>query len=108
MGTQGLVTIMSDKRVLMKVVAGCDGYNAKKLAVLIEKSWPVSKEDAIKLAVKTKFGCPDCLVVITDQDTQEGSEELGLLYFKTFQKPKFNPRWKHGTAPYTKVIKIKK
>ena len=111
MSTQGLVTVKSGDKVLIKVVAGCDGMNARKLANRLKKAWPVSIQEAYKMALETKFGDEACLVVITDSEAIfEGEpyedKELGFLYRETFQQPRFNPRWKLGTADHIVVIDV--
>ena len=55
MATQGLVTVKSGETVLMKVVAGCDGYNAKKIANRLKKSWPMKAQDAFNTALRRGF-----------------------------------------------------
>lgn len=106
--TQGLVTVQSGGKVVMKVVAGCDGYNARKLANKLRKSWPVSIDEAYKMALEIDFGDPNCLVVITESDikSDEGNSEIHPRFRETFQKPRFNPRWENGTAEYTVVTNV--
>jgi hypothetical protein len=121
MATQGLVSIVSDNKVLMKIVCGCDGYNAPKLATELKRlSFPMDGKKAYHLARQFGFGCDKCLYIITetsifgkDEDDCEVKdlEQLGNfdspLYRSTFNKAKFNPRWKIGTADYTIVINVK-
>lgn len=107
MATQGLVTVVSNKKVFMKVVVGCEGYNARKVASRLKKDWPVSADKAHEIASKAQFGCEECRVVITrSKIVIKGDHSVSPLYRKTFQKPKFNPRWNRGTAYHTVVIKV--
>jgi hypothetical protein len=107
MATQGLVTVRSGKRVLMKIVAGDEGYNAQKVADKLRKFWPVGANKAYELASKAGFGCEECLVVMTDTEIIfEGDEDIHPRYRKTFHQPKFNPRWKYGTADYIVVASV--
>lgn len=111
MATQGLVTIKSGNRVLIKVVAGCDGMNARKLANKLKKAWPISTREVYKMALENNFGSEQSLVIITDSEAFcEGEPcrdyELDPLYRETFEQPKFNPRWKNGTADHIVVVEV--
>lgn len=107
MATQGLVTIKIKERVVMKVVAGCNGSKAKKVARQLRKVWPITIEEAYQLALKNSFGCVECLVVITTSNIKfEGDDKVSRLYRSTFQKERFNPRWKQGTADLIVVVSI--
>jgi hypothetical protein len=120
MATQGLVSIVSNKKVLMKIVCGCEGYNAPKLATALKGfSFPIKEKMAYHLARKNNFGCDNCLFVITEtsifgkdeddcevKDLEKSGEFDSPLYRSTFNKAKFNPRWKLGTADYTIVINV--
>jgi uncharacterized protein YaiE (UPF0345 family) len=109
MGTQGLVTVMDGTEVVMKIVAGSNGYNAKKLAATIRKNWPLSAENAYTIARAKDFGGRSCLVVLTyNEAIFKGDEDLGPLYRETFKNPKFNPRWDYGTADCVEVINVQK
>ena len=107
MAIQGLVTVKSGNKVLMKVVAGSDGYNAQKVADVLKKMWQVTASKANQIADEIGFGCIECLVVMTEDDTvYHGDEELHPRYRKTFQKPDFNPRWARGTADHVVIIDV--
>ena len=107
MATQGLVTVKEQGKVVMKVIAGCDGYYAKNLADALRTNWPVDADEAYHIANDLKFGCSECLVVLTQDNSRfDGNGELGDLYRETFSKPRFNPRWKCGIADYTKVVNM--
>jgi hypothetical protein len=112
--TQGLVTVKSGQKVLMKVVAGSDGNNAKKLADWLRDFWPKSPKQVYKKALKLEFGCDSCLVVITDSQVffegkccdSNSFDADNPLYRKTFQQPEFNPRWENGIAEYLEIVEV--
>ena len=109
MATQGIVSVRENGIVVMKVVAGCDGYNAQKLADKLRNNWPVDIDRARQMAMDSQFGDPDCLVVMTKSDIRNGhgiGDEIGRRYRKTFRIPEFNPRWSRGTADYIVVIDV--
>jgi hypothetical protein len=109
MATQGLVTVTgkSEDKVLMKIVAGCNGFNAQKFAYYLRESWPVNASDVYHKALELGLGCYMCLVVISDIEVySEDVGELSTLYRETFQQPKFNPRWKNGTADFIVVVEV--
>lgn len=110
MSTQGIVTITSGDKVLMKIVAGCNGFNAKSLKERISQMWPVSAEQAYQIANEEGFGCKRCLIVISEEkiihDDSIDQGEISKLYRKTFNKPKFNPRWARGTADHVAILSI--
>lgn len=57
MATQGMVTVMKDGAVLMKVVAGCDGQNARLLARVIGAAKQVPDvRTAYRTALQVGFG----------------------------------------------------
>lgn len=105
--TNGIVSITRNGKTVFKVVAGCDGYNAPKLAQAIRETGPSTLDQVYDLALDCDFGCKECLVVIGEcGERYEGDEPLGPLYRSTFADPRFNPRWERGTAAYVEVIEI--
>lgn len=106
MGTQAVVSIVSDGQTLVKVVAGCDGYNA----------WGVAKElcKAKTLQLNTvygiaggKMGCKDCLVAMdVETEIYKGGDGTSGLYRETFNDPIFNPRWNCGSADKVVIIDV--
>jgi hypothetical protein len=108
MATQGLVTVRRKGKVALKIVAGCNGMQAAMLArkLRAKKEVPTLKE-AYDLAVSTKFGSGECLVVINETgELYKGDEEVGPLYRETFDQPRFNPRWKQGTADHIILVDL--
>lgn len=108
MSTQGLVTIRSRGKVVMKVVAGCNGQFAKKVADSLRAAWPVGAEEACKIACAVGFGCNGCLIIVTELDILlDGEREpLPPIYRETFQEEGFNPRWRNGTADFVEIVDI--
>lgn len=107
MATQGLVTVMHDGKVIYKIVAGCNGYNASKLAQSIRESWPLLLPEIFNMASRLGFGSSRCRVVISrDAVKYIGTEPLGVLYRATFDLPEFNPRWEHGTVDHYELVEV--
>ena len=107
MATQGLVSVTQGGETIIKIVAGCDGYNASELANKIKAMKQVAVQSAYNTAKKVGFGCDDCLVVVgEDTILYKGEGKLHARYRKTFSDPMFNPRWEHGTADHTEIVEI--
>jgi hypothetical protein len=131
MATQGIVSIVKDGRVVMKVVAGCDGYYAPNLAAKLRerhaRGETLLPPAVYAMALDIGLGCEDCLVVqcVTDGTLQivaakEIRENLaavkqseiedmpGALYWdlEKFMDSKFNPRWRHGSAAHMEMVTI--
>lgn len=113
MATQGVVSVTSGGKTVVKAIAGCDGKNADKLAALIRESNLSKPEDIERAADQVHFGCPDCRVIQAGPDSAStifhGDGDLSALYFDRakFIDPKFNPRWEHGTADHVVVIRLR-
>ena len=107
MTTQAVISIVKNDQTFIKIICGCDGYNAKKLAEIIKDKRLEKIEDIYIVALENNFGCKDCLVVMSKEDVIfSGSEGLGPLYSETFDNPSFNPRWKHGTADEVIILRF--
>lgn len=107
MTTQAVISLVKKGHTFIKIVCGCDGYNAEKLVKIIKDTQPEKIQDIYKIALENKFGCRDCLVVMDDKNVVfKGDEELGPLYREKFDDPLFNPRWKSGIADIIAVLKI--
>lgn len=105
---QGLVTVIKDdNQVFMKIVAGSNGFNARKLAERIRDDTSVLEdiERVYQLALTQEFGSTDDLVVIScDAEVFKMDEDLSDLYRKTFFQPRFNPRWESGVPEFYEKI----
>lgn len=107
MATQGLITITKGNEVFMKIVAGDNGQNAKKLAKELRKNNDFTAEKVYETALKANFGCRECLVVLVRNGYRTDSmDRLPAIYRNTFDQPTFNPRWAKGTADYVITIAI--
>jgi hypothetical protein len=105
MSTQGLVSIVNERgETLIKIVAGCNGFNASKLAARIVEHGEVHAELICRWADEIGFGCRDCTVTQFAPGgslTWFGDTEPGTrFYAEKFADPKFNPRWEQGTASH--------
>jgi len=107
MATQGLVSVREEGRVVMKLVAGIDGYNASIVAEDIRTQWPLDAQDAYDIAIQRNFGTVRDLVVVTLGETVfKGDDDVGRLYLNTFQDPEFNPRWESGRVDHCEVVDV--
>lgn len=109
MATQGLVTVVSRHggQVLMKIVAGCNGQKAAKVARRLKHRWPISLKNAFSEALLQHFGEKCGLIVIGDESAFfHGGGELLLRFRKTFDQPKFNPRRENGECDHVVVVKV--
>jgi hypothetical protein len=114
MGTQGIVSVVRDDRVMFKVVAGVNGFRAAELAARVrERAGELSAQMLLGEAVALGFGSPECLVVQSDDGTNlmvSGvvTSDLDALYCDRdkFADPRFNPRWSRGEAEYTEVVNV--
>ena len=107
--TQGLITVMINGSVAMKIVAGCNRNKATEVAKRIRalKKLPTA-EEAYQIAEDESFGSEDCLVVMDDsKEVHKTDEELDSRYRRTFHQPKFNPRWDCGSVERFIQIKLK-
>jgi len=109
MATQGIISIVKGDKVILKCVAGCDGYNAHDAAIAIKKANKYDLKTIYDICLRNNFGCyHGCLIVQSENDfmTFDKEDPLPELYIEKFNDPNFNPRWERGTASYTEIINI--
>lgn len=105
MATQGLVSVVEGGAVRFKIVAGCNGMRAVELAARLRAERFANAGSVYDLAEECGFGCDDCRVVMgASEEFYLFDDDLGELYRKTFDDPRFNPRWRHGTAAHVEVV----
>jgi hypothetical protein len=104
--TQGVVSILLGGRVHMKIIAGCNGMNAERVAKEIRRLKRVPGiAEAHEIAKRLNFGAPESLVIVTESDIRfDGEETLDNRYRDTFDRPEFNPRWDKGTADHVELV----
>jgi hypothetical protein len=114
MSTQGILSITKRGTVLLKVVAGCNGYNIPHLAEALRKN-PTTNTYKIllELCADHGVGCDECLIVqdgnafsMRGGNTFDPKDEGGQLYVDKFHDPRFNPRWELGTAEYVEIVEL--
>lgn len=124
--TNGIIAIKRGGKVIIKIVVGCEGYNAPKVAEAIRqhfyKGGNLKCENVEQIVIDNDMGCEDCLVIIW------GGKSIGInlwqngarvkpdddnwnkvdyeRYVDTFQLPKFNPRWKQGTCGFVEIVEF--
>lgn len=107
MATQAIISLVKNGHTFIKIICGCDGYNAEKLVKNIKKDQTDNIKDIYIMALENGFGCIECLVVMDSEHVIFGGEEnIDPLYRETFDDPSFNPRWKRGTADFVTILKI--
>jgi hypothetical protein len=96
---QGLITITGsiDNSVLMKIVSNCTSSSIVRTAAVIKNLWPLRPEQVYEIAINNKFGCPNCLVVVTDLCMVSSlKEEIPPRFRETFKTQEFNPLKEDG------------
>lgn len=107
MTTQAVISLVKKGHTFIKIVCGCNGYNAEKLVKIIEDKRLYKIKPIYKVALQNNIGCKECLVVMDDNDIIfKGSDCVDPLYRETFDNPSFNPRRKNGTAEYIIILKL--
>ena len=113
MATQGVLSVRRNGQVVLKCIAGIDGGKAYKLAdqlldLMQDAGWELpSLQDVYALALSVGFGTAEDLVVMNRRDVyHETGGPLPVPYRHTFNRSRFNPRWKDGTAGHVVVINI--
>lgn len=105
MSTQGIVsTKYPCGKTKIKVIAGCNGYNAEALGKQIKLKNLQSIDAIYNEAKDCQFGCRACLVVLSKSKVRNDGDDLVPRYLDTFEAPEFNPRWGRGTADYVIVL----
>ena len=115
MATNAIISITKNNEVITKIICGCDGDRAEKVAREIIKYMaiggdPTNIVDIYEICREFKLGCEDCLFVMNskgyyfDEDDEDDAETM-KRYRDTFDDPEFNPRTKDGKgASYTFII----
>lgn len=108
MATQGLLSIVVGGEVVAKAVAGANGHKMPVIAEDVKRLAVTTAQGLLDLCHKHGLG-GDSLVVQSSQSEWLGDyadDELPVLYAEKFKDPKFNPRWKFGTADYVLVVEM--
>ena len=97
MGTQAVVSVTDpDDVMLLKVVAGNGGMEARRLANYIADTGDIDPES---VHAKAKdMGMGSVVVVGRDECYHELDEDLSLRYSATFELRQFNPRCRDGSC----------
>jgi len=108
MASQGLFVKTVGGKVVLKIVAGCNGYNINKVMARIQQDKTLQDPAQVfKATLEEGVGCPDCLVVQTPEDDYcDGADDLSPLYREKFHEPQFNPRLESGHAEWFASIHL--
>ena len=108
----GLLTIVKNGYVSMKIIAGQGGDNLPKITDEIKKAIeelgriPTTNE-AYDLALKTNFGSRDDLVVIDEEQiTHETKKIIPRRFRDTFPSSSLFPLWGFGNADFIKIMRL--
>lgn len=107
--TNGIVSVVRDGQVVLKCIAGCDGYHAEEVADWLRENRDACEQEVCDACLDLEFGCYEDLVVQGPEVTvwRGGDvDELDPLYRQKFSDPRFNPRWDCGRADYVEVVEI--
>lgn len=107
MATQGMVSVVSNGSVVMKIIAGSDGYNAFKLAEWLKNHPDSNAEEVYQYSLTIHFGTRLNLVVQTSPENylvDAESENLPDLYRLKFCDATFNPRWINGSVDHLFIV----
>lgn len=111
MGTQAVVSVRKDGQMVFKFVVGCNGAQAPDFADGLRSLGHVpTLLEALEIAATTLYGCSECFITVTPEAVRPYSrysdyvDEPNSLYRRTFDDPRFNPRWEQGTAAYTEIV----
>lgn len=64
-------------------------------------------QDSTRRRARLGFGCKGCLVAMTPEQTPyKGDGRQSPRYRETFNRTRFNPRWRHGTADHVVVVNV--
>lgn len=108
MATQGMVSVTKNGATAIKIIAGCNGYNAPLVGEAVRRLERIPTiEEAFEIATEHSFGSESCLVVMDGtRHIFESDEALPDRYRETFDDPRFNPRWDSGEVEYLEVIEM--
>lgn len=117
MRSQGVLSVVQNGEVVLKALAGTNGFNIDKLKARIPHLNVKSPLQVYQASLEVGFGSENNLVVMATpcQQTVYGSDtiqteifdyEVFKRYWDTFQNPEWNPRETTGTAEHITVIEV--
>ncbi len=110
MATQAVVSVVQNGKVILKVVAGCNGGKAPAFAQYLKaalSSGTIAPARIYEIAQKYDLGTTENLVVMSPTSSYHKCEgELNPRYRETFNRPNFNPRWDEGTADHVIIVDL--
>lgn len=106
MATQGVLSIIGHGRVLAKAITGADGYKMVEIASAVRDKKIIEAKKLFELCREYGLGGDSFIVQYSPYEWLGDCEEdeLPVLYSETFNEPRFNPRWKYGSADYVEIV----
>ena len=112
--TNGIVVVIENGRIVLKVIAGCDGYNDKGVAEFILLRRMTDPEWVSSLASSEGFGCVDCRVTLyrkrdkvkvlyADPMNESNQDGFWTRWIETFDQICVNPRF-DPPVPWTVTV----
>jgi len=125
----GMLTIMENKKVVAKAIAGRNGHNVHILADYLVSKFKMGEsihpKGLIRDALSNSFGSEDSIIVLYQlrltETVQDGRMQTGVITFsgeenhghkqwehacKTFDNPKYNPMWSAPNPCHSRLIRI--
>lgn len=111
MATQGVLSIVVNGKVILKLVTGSNGYDIPKIAEEVKRKRIVNIEDLKALCYEMDFTPPYLTIQSSPTDfwcieEDTNLEDLNELFEIKFNEPEFNPRWSCGLADYVEVVEF--
>lgn len=78
MTTQAIISLVKNGNTFIKIICGCDGYNAEKLVKVLKDKKLNNIKDIYIMPLESGFGCKECLVVMNSENIVfDGDEKVG-------------------------------
>lgn len=99
MATNGVLSMVKNGQVEVKIIVGCNGFNVDDLSETV--TLEMTEHDLEDAAINVDFGCDDCRVIMMRENISGHPPH----YQADFHNPKINPRWLSRHVSYHTVVK---
>jgi len=103
-----MITVTSDGKIVAKILADLNGYNAKSAEQKIRECPTRDLDVLYRIALKSHFGTEGRLTVLGENGAfvHERDADPPESFFDSFGNPRHAPHCELGTAEYTKVVRL--